>query len=189
MGERSGIEWTDATFNPWIGCQKVSPGCNFCYAEALVVRYGLLGAQWGPKGKRIRTSSPWLMPKRLRQRATNFFAEHGRRQRVFTASLADVFDNKAPAGARADLWALIRECPDLDFQLLTKRPENIAKMLPADWRDGYANVWLGVTMEGQEFYDRRWPILAEMPAHIRFISYDPLSVRSSFARGVHIPTG
>ena len=174
MGEKSEIEWTDATFNPWIGCQKVSPGCDFCYAEALVARYGLLGASWGPQGKRIRTSSPWLMPKRLQKRATNFFAEHGRRQRVFTASLADVFDNKAPAGARADLWALIKECPNLDFQLLTKRPENVEKMLPNDWGDkGYENVWLGATMEDQERYYHRWPILSRIPARVRFVSYEP----------------
>src|SRR5262249_40070407 len=83
------------------------------------------------------------------------------------------FDNKAPAHARDDLWALIRATPQLDWLLLTKRPENIAKMLPAEWGAGWANVWLGTTCEDQKHFEHRWPILSGVPAAVRFISYEP----------------
>jgi protein gp37 len=84
-----------------------------------------------------------------------------------------VFDNKAPKGARDDLFHIIRHTPTLDWLLLSKRPENISKMLPADWGDGYSNVWLGTTAEDQKHYDRRWSVLRRTPAVVRFISYEP----------------
>ena len=96
-----------------------------------------------------------------------------RRHRVFCASLADIFDLQAPAGAHEDLWTLIRETPSLDWQLLTKRPQNIVDMLPDDWSDGWPNVWRGTTTEDQETYDARWPILAAVPAAVHFVSDEP----------------
>ena len=150
----SKIEWTDHTFNPWIGCQKVSPGCDHCYAEARM-DHRFHRVQWGPHGKRSRTSpDTWRQPLRWAK------AANGSRPRVFCASLADVFDNRAPLGARADLFALIRRTPELDWMLLTKRPENIRRMLPDDWADGWPHVWLGTTCEDQQHFDRRWPILS-----------------------------
>ncbi len=174
MAENSKIEWTDHTFNPWIGCQKVSPGCDHCYAEALMdTRYGKV--KWGPHGERKRTSEAnWKLPLRWAKAARNSIMD--RRPRVFCASLADVFDNQAPTGARADLFNLIRATPELDWLLLTKRPENIRKMLPdfASWgRDGWPNVWLGTTCEDQKNFDHRYPILREVPAAVHFISYEP----------------
>lgn len=175
MGDTTKIEWTDHTFNPWIGCQKVSTGCDNCYAEQLVHRYGW--TEWGPKGVRKRTSpTNWRKPIGWNRKA----ADSDQRPRVFCASLADVFDNRAPQGARDDLFGLIRQTPKLDWQLLTKRPENIARFLPSDWDNGYNNVWLGVTAEDQTAYDRRWPILASIPAAIRFISYEPATGPVSF---------
>jgi protein gp37 len=173
MGEKTEIAWTDSTLNPWIGCQKVSAGCDNCYAETLMdKRYHKV--EWGPHGERKRTSaSNWRQPITWNKHHAAFQAQHGRRQRVFCASLADVFDNKAPVGAREDLFQLIRDTPELDWLLLTKRPENISKMLPADWSNGYPGVWLGTTCEDQSAYDRRWPILASVPAAVRFISYEP----------------
>lgn len=167
VGENSNIQWTTHTFNSWIGCQKVSAGCDRCYAEAMMDhRYGKV--KWGPHGERKRTSySNWQQPKRWARKA------NGTRPRVFCASLADVFDNQAPAGAREDLFKLIKETPELDWLLLTKRPENIKKMLPEDWGDGWPHVWLGTTCENQEWFDRRWPILAAVPARVRFVSYEP----------------
>ena len=168
MAERTGIAWTDHTFNPWIGCQKVSPGCDNCYAEKLTLRRRW--TQWGPEGKRKRTSENyWREPIRWDRRAK----AAGTQERVFCASLADVLDNQAPPGAREDLWQLIRSTPNLDWQLLTKRPQNLEEMLPPDWGEGYPNVWLGVSAEDQNQYDRRWPILARTPAIIKFISYEP----------------
>jgi protein gp37 len=172
MADTTGIEWTDSTFNPWIGCTNISAGCDHCYAETMNAYRGW--TQWGPHGERRRTSpATWANPRKWQAGAKAFRRAHGRRRRVFCASLADVFDNRAPAGAREDLFALIRETADLDWQLLTKRPENLARFLPPDWGDGYANVWLGTTTEDHAAYSRRWPILARTPARVRFLSYEP----------------
>ena len=171
--EYSKIEWTDHTFNAWIGCQHVSPGCAHCYAETMMDhRYGKV--EWGPHGERKRTSEAnWRQPIKWNAAARAFKKKHSRRPRVFCASLADVFDNRVPSTWRRDLFAVIRKCRRLDWLLLTKRPQNIEKMLPADWGDGYNNVWLGVTAENQFYFDQRWPILQRIPAVIRFISYEP----------------
>ena len=120
-------------------------------------------------GERRRTTSTWGDPKTWNRKAIR----DGQRETVFCASWADVFDNQVDPAWRVELWALIRETPALDWQLLTKRPQNIRKMLPADWRDGYGNVWLGTTTEDQKTFDRRWPLRARIPAVVRFISYEP----------------
>lgn len=170
MAENSGIEWTHHTFNPWIGCTKVSPACDHCYAETWDKRYNE-GRRWGPKAPRTRTSrSNWSQPVRWNRLA----ASEGVRYRVFCASLADVFDNQVPPEWRVDLWELIRATPHLDWLLLTKRPKNIAGMLPADWGEGYANVWLGTTVENQTEADRRIPHLLGVPAVVHFLSCEPL---------------
>ena len=181
------IEWTSTvhqdgtvtpgyTFNPWIGCQKVSPGCDNCYAEAMMdKRWGKV--QWGPHGERKRTSEAnWKQPYKWARNARLYNATLlGRevRPRVFCASLADVFDNKAPQAWRTELFNMIQDTPELDWLLLTKRPQNIRKMLPRTWGNGWPNVWLGTTCEDQEHYNHRWPILCEIPAKVRFISYEP----------------
>lgn len=177
MGAVSKIEWTDATFNPWVGCMKVSPACDNCYAEGWAKRAG--DVKWGAPGQgageRRRTSEKnWNLPRRWNREHEKFFAEHRRRRRVFCASLADVFDNQVPQEWRDDLWALIRDTPNLDWLILIKRIENAVRMLPEDWGDGYPNVWLGVTVESQEYADRRIPILLNTPAHIRFLSIEPM---------------
>jgi protein gp37 len=185
--EYSKIEWTDHTFNPWIGCQHVSPGCDHCYAEAMMdTRYGKV--EWGPHGERKRTSDAnWRQPIKWNANARAFRKEYGHRPRVFCASLADVFDNKVQKAWREDLFALIRECRRLDWLVLTKRPQNIAKMLPPDWRDGYRNVWLGVTAEDQFNFDQRWRIVREIPAVIKFISYEPALGSLSLAKHDSLP--
>lgn len=169
MAENSKIEWTDHTFNPWIGCQKVSPGCDHCYAESLSKRYGWV--EWGPHGERKRTSAAnWRKPIQWDKAAKGA----ARRPRVFCASLADVFDNQVDPSWRVDLFDLIGNTENLDWLLLTKRPENIVKMLPTNWNVAdYPNVWIGTTCEDQAAYDRRWPILDDVPAMVRFISYEP----------------
>jgi protein gp37 len=172
MADTTEISWTDSTFNSWIGCTKISEGCTNCYASDLNDRRGW--TEWGPHGvRRLTADSTWNKPLKWQREAPAFQARTGHRQRVFCASLADVFDNRAPPGARERLWALIRDTPDLDWQLLTKRPENISKMLPPDWGTGYRNVWLGTTTEDQTAYDRRWSVLSRIPAARRFISYEP----------------
>lgn len=173
MAETTEIAWTDATFNPWIGCQKISPGCDHCYAEAQNAYRRW--TQWGAHGERRRTSpANWRKPLAWHKDASAFAHKHGRRRRrVFCASLADVFDNAVHPSMQRDLFDLIKATPSLDWQLLTKRPQNIAAILPPDWGAGYLNVWLGITAEDQTRFDQRWPILREIPAYIRFISYEP----------------
>jgi protein gp37 len=147
--------------------------CDHCYAEVMMDhRYGRV--EWGPHGERKRTSEAnWRNPIRWNEDARTFKEVNGHRPRVFCASLADVFDNQVSSKWRRDLFTLIGECNRLDWLLLTKRPQNILTMLPADWGDGYRNVWLGVTAESQKYFDKRWSLLVEIPASIKFISYEP----------------
>lgn len=177
MAENSKIEWTHHTFNPWIGCQKVGPGCDHCYAEAMMdTRLGRV--DWGPHASRSRTSaSYWQQPRKWDREA----AAAGERRRVFCASLADVFDNhnSITSGWRGDLWHLIARTPYLDWLLLTKRPGNIPDMLPDGygapaWGSGWPNVWLGCTITSQAEADRDIPKLLSVPAQVRFLSMEPL---------------
>jgi protein gp37 len=171
MSENSKIEWTDHTFNPWIGCTKVNPGCDHCYAEAMARRFG--HAKWGNHPRTVTSESNWRKPLIWNAKAREFKRQHGRRQRVFCASMADVFDNQVSPEVRRRVFKLIRKCRKLDWLLLTKRPQNIVKMLPKNWGDGYRNVWLGFTAEDQERFDQRWKYLREIPAAIKFVSYEP----------------
>ncbi|PSH63427.1 hypothetical protein CU102_23735 [Phyllobacterium brassicacearum] len=172
MAMNSTIEWTDHTFNPWTGCTNISPGCDNCYAEAWSKRSGHV--KWGNSPRKRTTESYWRAPVIWQSKATQFHAQNGRRQRVFCASLADVFDNQADPRWRSDLFTIIRETPSLDWQLLTKRPQNIGKMLPDDWgAAGYPNVWLGFTAEDQVRFEQRKRFLREIPAAIWFVSYEP----------------
>ena len=187
MAENTKIEWTDHTFNPWEGCQKVGPGCDHCYAETRNARFaGGTAINWGPGAPRRRTSaSNWALPKRWNAQSDTFMAQHGRRQRVFCASLADVFDNAVPVPWRQDLFDLIRRCENLDFLLLTKRVGNVRGML-ADLAHGndpdlslldmmpLPNVWLGATVVNQEEADRDIPKLLAVPAAKRFLSIEPM---------------
>lgn len=172
MAENSKIEWTHHTFNPWEGCQKVGPGCDHCYAEARDQRF-TGGAHWGPGAPRRRTSpANWRKPLAWDRAA----AAAGERHRVFCASLADVFDNAVDPAWRDDLWRLIERTPNLDWMLLTKRPGNIANMLPVpfDFERLYPNVWLGCTVVNQAEADRDIPKLLAVPAAVRFLSMEPL---------------
>lgn len=161
-----------ATFNPWIGCTRVSAGCAGCYAEKFVRRMAAdMRVQWGKgKARRRTTNDNWKKPLRWNREA----AAKGIRIRVFTASLADIFDAEVPPEWRADLWQLIRETPNLDWIIVTHRAENIRDMLPEDWGDGWPNVWLVVTAEDQKAADHRIPLLLSIPATVRGLSLEPL---------------
>jgi protein gp37 len=174
MGRDSNIEWTNHTFNPWWGCVNVSPACDNCYAEQMGNRFG---AKWGKDTpRRFFGDKHWREPVLWNKRCENA----GERQRVFCASMADVFEDRRDLDAhRERLWDLIEETPWLDWLLLTKRPWSIRKLLPASWtatvpgavRD---NVWLGTTAENQKWADRRIPELLAVPARMHFISVEPL---------------
>ena len=213
MGENTLIQWAHHTFNPWVGCQRVSPGCTNCYAEALDKRFGgaLIDGQkvlrWGPKAPRVKTSkSNWKQPLRWNKAAE----AAGERHRVFCASLADVFEERFELESyRLELFELIRATPHLDWLLLTKRPENVRKTISAaidltvttpwdtravgqwlqDWSDGIApaNVWLGTTVEDQQRADDRIHALLKTPAKVRFLSCEPLLERVDLGLAGRLP--
>jgi protein gp37 len=184
MSENTKIEWATHTFNPWEGCQKVGPGCDNCYAENRNARFaGGTAINWGAGAPRRRTSpANWRKPLAWNAAHAAFFAVHGHRQRVFCASLADVFDNAVDPQWRTDLFDLIMATPNLDWLLLTKRIGNVAAMLPsatsnreADcFADLWPHVWIGATIVSQEEADRDIPKLLSVPAAKRFLSMEPL---------------
>lgn len=169
MGKNSGIEWTHHTFNPWWGCEKVSPACKNCYAEAWAKRMGQ--KIWGAESpRRFFGDKHWTDPLRWNAEA----AQEGVRRRVFCASMADVFELRADLQTSRDrLWGVIDATPNLDWLLLTKRPENVATMVPweGQWPE---NVWIGATAENQQYADERIPHLLRLPAQVRFLSCEPL---------------
>lgn len=171
MSAKTAIEWTDHTFNIAWGCMKVSPGCQHCYADTLSRRYG--HNVWGPAATTARRTfgdKHWNEPLRWNAAAER----EGVRKRVFSSSMCDVFEAHPTIDAeRAKLWPLIRATPWLDWQLLTKRPERIAECLPDDWGSGYANAWLGTSIESPEYLERI-AILGEVPAVVHFVSAEPL---------------
>lgn len=169
MAEISKIEWTDATFNPWWGCTKVSPACKHCYAETLSKRYGK--NVWGKQAdRRFLSDNNWAQPLKWNAQAE----EDGVRRRVFCASMADVFEDRRELDCeRTRLFELIEATPFLDWLLLTKRIDRVHALAPwkATWPN---NVWLGTTVEDQRRADERLPVLVTIPAVVRFISAEPL---------------
>ena len=171
MGKETGIAWTDHTFNAWHGCEKVSPACTNCYAEAQSIRFGF--QIWGKTApRRFFGPKHWNEPHRWDIEAK----VDGVRRRVFVNSMSDTFEDRRDLDRpREQLWDLIDSCSGLDFLLLTKRPENILRMIPTAWRtSGPVNVWYGTTVENQEQVERRIPELVKIPARIRFLSCEPL---------------
>lgn len=170
MGQDSKISWTNHTFSSWWGCEKVSPACDHCYAEGMANRFepGL----WGKNAKRrFFGDKHWQQPLRWDRAA----AKAGKKAFVFSASMSDVFEDREDLiPTRTRLWKLIQDTPNLIWQLLTKRPENIRKMLPPSWLETpRENVWLGISGENQRRLDERMEHLHDIPAKVRWVSYEP----------------
>lgn len=169
MGENSRISWTEHTFSPWWGCTKISPACDFCYAERWARRVGFPSLWSGER--RVFGEKHWREPLKWNARAERA----GRRARVFCASMADIFDGDAPSGERERLWALIEATPSLMWLLLTKRIGNAPRMLPQAWLENpRPNVWLGATFCNQIELDRDLCKLLAIPAVVHFGSFEPL---------------
>jgi protein gp37 len=182
MGANSNIEWTTHTFNPWIGCAKVSPACKHCYAEVATFTRAqrAKGLElWGEKAARHAVAETnWKEMRKLHAKA----AAAGVRERVFCGSMMDVYERPGfddtgglLAQLRVRLWVLIEETPSFDWLLLTKRPENAQACVPsAWWTNGFPpNVWQGFTAEDSEHFEERWRHAREIPADVRFVSYEP----------------
>lgn len=165
MAERTAIEWADATWNPWTGCRKVSPGCKFCYAERDMHRFAQVF-------ENVKLSAPatFYAPERwARRKALKPGA------RIFTCSWSDWFIEGADEW-RPGAWSVIRATPQFTYLILTKRPENILERLPRDWGSGYPNVWLLVSAEDPVTYVGRWSILSSsaISAKVKGVSLEPL---------------
>ena len=157
MADNSKIQWTTHTWNPWQGCKKVSPGCKFCYMY---------------RDKKRFQQDPTVVMRSQPSTFTKPFSWH-EPGLVFTCSWSDWFIEQADEW-RSEAWDIIRKTPHLTYQILTKRPERIASNLPPDWGNGYPNVWIGVSCENQKTFNERVPILADIPARVRFLSIEPL---------------
>lgn len=156
MGENSGIEWTNHTWNPFVGCIKVSQGCKHCYMYRDQERYGN-----DPRAIRRTSDATFYKPKTWHDPA-----------RVFTCSWSDFFLEEVD-GWRDDAWGVIRDTPHLTYQILTKRPERIQVCLPDDWREGWPNVWLGTSIESNDVMGRAADLVRN-PAAVHFVSFEPL---------------
>jgi protein gp37 len=153
MGQNSTIEWTEATWNPWHGCAKISPGCAHCYMYREKRRYGQNPSIVVRSKTSFEAPSKWMKSKM-----------------IFTCSWSDFFIEDADVW-RPEAWEIIRKTPHHTYQILTKRPERIVNSLPEGWP--FENVWLGVSVENPRFY---WRIetLEAVPASVRFLSLEPL---------------
>ena len=236
MGDTTGINWCDSTFNPWQGCTKISPACDHCYAERDTKRFGLV--EWGAGKMRVRTGDAnWRKPVQWNSRS-DAFRECGScgwrgdlgkrkeplslgcpvcgttdwepaRRRVFCASLGDWLDNEVPIEWLVDLLDLIRLTPDLNWLLLSKRIGNLMPRLRAAgehsrsmsvglddplsvwinaWHNEHPpeNVWLGATVIDQGEADRDIPKLLNVPAHVRFLSIEPMLGPIDLSRVQHL---
>lgn len=185
MSVHTKIEWCDATLNLWWGCTKVSDGCKNCYAERLADQRYHKG-NWGPKGARLEVKSWRTTLNQISKRAKN----ENRRLKVFCSSMADIFEGPETCGGegsdnwqlicrlRTELWSAIWEHHELDFLILTKRPQNIADFTAGysnDHKVGFSdNVWIGTSVEDQKTANERIPHLLKIPASVRFLSCEPL---------------
>lgn len=171
MGEKTNIAWCDKTWSPWIGCTQISDGCKNCYAKAIANRF-YEDVKWGKKYRR-NSKSYWEKPIAWNKRCQKL----GIRERVFP-SMCDPFDEKVSQDWFEDFVDLIKQTPNLDWILLTKRPENIDKMIyDSDILGGgdyISNIWIGITCENQKAVNERLPILLNIPASHKFISCEPL---------------
>lgn len=161
------IAYCHATFNPWMGCSKVSPGCENCFAERWAKRTGMV--EWGPGKPRRRTSeSYWKQPLKWNNQAQ----KEGTHYRVL-ADLCDVFDQEVQDQDRGSFLCLVNDTPNLDWLILTKRIQ-MAKDYYDRWKSISANIWLGITVCNQEESDRDIPILLRIPAAMRWLSIEPM---------------
>jgi protein gp37 len=203
MSAKTGIQWTDATWNPMMGCRRVSAGCENCYAERIAARFSGEGQPFHDIARRRSNGeAQWTGNSAINLRTLTAPLSWRRPRRIFVNSMSDVFYEQFSAEDVASVWAVMALAPYHVFQLLTKRPERMREMLTdpgfydlvlraaTEFRHSrprlsmipvsnptrfpYANVWLGVSVENQETANERVPLLAQTPAAVRFLSCEPL---------------
>lgn len=204
MGDKTKIVWTDATWNPVVGCTKVSPGCNHCYADAIATRFA--GTDAYPNGFAVT-----LKAHKLHQPV-----KWTRGRKIFVNSMSDLFHDEVDTSYVAQVFAIMAACPQHTFQILTKRHARMRSLLTnpdfpdmvdaalssftmhgtitdkaraaaPSMEDGpLPNVWLGVSTEDQKWADIRIPYLLETPAALRFISAEPLLGPINLSPWIHL---
>lgn len=158
MSKDTKIQWTDHTWNIARGCTKVDADCKYCY----MYRGSLNDTRYNPKEVQ-KTKTVFNLPLKIKEPS-----------RIFTSSLTDVFHPDCDS-FREEMWDIIRKCPQHIFQILTKRPERIKNHLPADWGDGWDNVWLGTSVGSMEGHQRAWDLVSGgFNAKVFFLSLEPL---------------
>jgi len=174
MSDNSKIEWTDATWNPVTGCNKVSPGCKHCYALTFAERWRGIPGHHFEQGfdlklwpERLELPMAWRTPRR-----------------IFVNSMSDLFHERVPLDFIRRVFATMRACPQHQFQVLTKRAEQLVEVCGSlVWPK---NVWMGVSIENEK-YAFRSDLLRKVPAKVRFLSVEPLigSIPKLPLRGIH----
>jgi protein gp37 len=172
MADTTGIAWADATLNLWKGCTQLTAACDNCYAKTWGARFGI---EWNTTPIRTVFSTRNKLFRYQRQAAA-FQAEHGHPMRIFINSLSDFFDNQAEQSWRDEACIDFEKCPDVIIMLVTKRPQNVRKMVPLHWLRGQwpPHVWVLTTGENQVEFDRRVLALMDVPAPIRGVSMEPM---------------
>jgi len=168
MGFETKIEWTDSTFNPWWGCNKVSEGCKNCYAERLDKRWDPNSNNWR-NSFRFLSKEYWRKPLQWNEKCY----KESKKRLIFCGSMCDWADLAAPKSEREKLWLTILVTKNLHWQLLTKRPESLNILLPKDWGEGYSNISLGVSIENQKT-KHRINTLRQFNAKVKFLYCEPL---------------
>lgn len=176
MAAGSSIEWTDATWNPVAGCTPVSPGCLNCYAARMALRLERMGGSVGEKykgtAKRARDGRPVFAGRiNLDEDALDIPRTWKKKRRIFVNSMSDLFHEKVPLEFVQRVFDVMGDCPQHDFQILTKRPERALEL--ASELEWHANVWMGTSVENA-LYVHRIRTLQDIPARVRFLSLEPL---------------
>jgi protein gp37 len=190
MGTRTGIEWTDATWNPVRGCSRVSEGCRNCYAEGVAARFSGPGQPFEGFADRARTGSKWTGKVALVPKALRLPLSWRTPKRIFVNSMSDLFHESLSDDAIDEVFSVMGQCDDRGlghvFQVLTKRHERMARYMATRARQAWnrarlgpdawpaRNLWLGVSVENQATADERIPHLLAVPAAVRFLSCEPL---------------
>ena len=166
------ITWTDETWNPIVGCSKVSEGCQHCYAERMAMRLKAMGR---PQYQDVVDENGWTGKTNLVYSTLNKPYHWKKPRMIFVGSMTDIFHESVPFWWLNSVFIAMEENPQHIFQILTKRPDRMGHFLTAEWTAKIPdNVWLGVSCENQKAADERIPFLLQIPAKVRFVSVEPM---------------
>lgn len=187
MAGLSDIEWTDATWNPISGCTILSPGCTNCYAMRMAARLQAMGhSSYAGVTRKVKKKAIWTGRIHLNEATLDAPLRWRSSRKVFVNSMSDLFQDGVPDDYIKRVWNVMAQTPQHTFQILTKRPENMARVLSQSEFNILPNVWLGTSVESAKFRGRI-SHLRKVPATIRFISFEPLvhSVGELDLTGIH----